>query len=130
MKPRAKDDDAVAQRRGRASETGGSTDERASRMRQLLGATLDGFILADAQGLIIDVNPAYCLMTGFAREELVGTTIFEREAALDTGQVRGEDRRHRGGTVRAVRDHGTGTGTAVPSTWTSASPSSSSPPVP
>src|SRR5450759_5163253 len=32
----------------------------------------DGFVLLDPQGVHLDVNPAWCAMTGFSREELVG----------------------------------------------------------
>ena len=55
--------------------------------RRLLDTTLDGFILADGFGTILDVNPAYCALTLYAPEELVGTDIREREAALSPAQV-------------------------------------------
>lgn len=55
--------------------------------RQMLDTTLDGFILADTQGRILEVNPAYCQMVGYAADELVGGSIFEREAALTPEQI-------------------------------------------
>src|SRR2546427_5973344 len=38
--------------------------------RTLLRTSLDGFWLLDTAGRLLDVNDAYCRMTGFTREEL------------------------------------------------------------
>lgn len=35
----------------------------------------DGFSLVDPEGICVDVNPAFCEMLGFAREELVGKGV-------------------------------------------------------
>ncbi len=48
----------------------------------LLETTLDGFILADEKGEIVDVNPAYCRKVGYSREELIGMNILDLEAVL------------------------------------------------
>ncbi|RMD63534.1 PAS domain S-box protein, partial [Candidatus Parcubacteria bacterium] len=54
--------------------------EDALRHNQLvLATTLDGYILADTEGRILDVNPAYCAMTGYTREELIGMNIRDIE---------------------------------------------------
>lgn len=61
---------------------------RLARQRQLiLQTTLDGYILADAQGNIVDVNPAYCRMTGYTRAELLQMNINDIEAQLDPAEV-------------------------------------------
>ncbi|MDP2810764.1 MAG: chemotaxis protein CheB [Rhodocyclaceae bacterium] len=43
--------------------------------RSLIDSMHDGFGMVDAKGVHLDVNPALCDMTGFSREELVGTGI-------------------------------------------------------
>ena len=52
------------------------------RTRRILETTQDGYILGDSEGTIIDVNPAYCKMMGYAREELLGRNVHELEAHL------------------------------------------------
>lgn len=54
---------------------------------QTINTMLDGFILADDQGKIIEVNPSYCKMTGYTKEELLGKNINEIEATLSTEEV-------------------------------------------
>ena len=34
----------------------------------------DGVVILDPQTVVLDVNPAFCAMTGFAREDLIGAT--------------------------------------------------------
>ncbi len=41
--------------------------------RSLIGSMQDGFSVLDAKGVQSDVNPAFCTMTGFSREEIIGT---------------------------------------------------------
>lgn len=41
--------------------------------RSLIDSMQDGFSVVDALGVHIDVNPALCRMTGFSREEIIGT---------------------------------------------------------
>ena len=47
---------------------------------QILKTTMDGYILADTDGKLIEVNPAYCQMAGYSREELLKMNIRELEA--------------------------------------------------
>ena len=35
----------------------------------------DGFVLLSPDGVHLDVNPAFCAMTGFTREELIGVGL-------------------------------------------------------
>ncbi|MDR3607061.1 MAG: PAS domain-containing sensor histidine kinase [Oligoflexia bacterium] len=41
--------------------------------QSLIDSMLDGFSVLDAQGVQADVNPSLCQMTGFSKEELIGT---------------------------------------------------------
>jgi two-component system, cell cycle sensor histidine kinase and response regulator CckA len=55
-----------------------ATEERAA----MLQTAMDGFWIVDKTGNLLDVNTAYCKMTGYTREELLGTRISE----LDVNQ--------------------------------------------
>jgi PAS domain S-box-containing protein len=60
------------------TERRNATDELKSSLqftKDLIGSMKDGFIVVDSQWIILDVNPAFCLMTGFSHEELVGQKI-------------------------------------------------------
>ncbi len=50
------------------------------RTRQLLVTTLDGYVLVDADGRILDANPAYCRLVGLTREKLLSMKVGELEA--------------------------------------------------
>lgn len=52
----------------------------------ILNTTPDGFILADANGSIIDVNEIYCRMIGYAREEVLsmGISDFKEVSEAET----------------------------------------------
>ncbi|NQU27567.1 MAG: PAS domain S-box protein, partial [Candidatus Marinimicrobia bacterium] len=41
--------------------------------KEIINSTADGFSILDENGVHIDVNPAFCKMTGFTKEELIGT---------------------------------------------------------
>jgi len=53
----------------RAEETLRESKEFAE---NLIGSMQDGFSVLDSDGVQIDANPAFCQMTGFSREELIG----------------------------------------------------------
>jgi PAS domain S-box-containing protein len=55
--------------------------------QQILETTLDGYILADSDGKIIDVNPAYCDMIGYTWEELLDMNIRELEVKIPPDEV-------------------------------------------
>jgi PAS domain S-box-containing protein len=48
-----------------------------ARTRELLELAPDGFFQADLSGRFTDVNQAACRLLGYARDELVGKTIFD-----------------------------------------------------
>lgn len=55
------------------------------RLRLILETTSDGFWIVDTQARFLDVNQAYCAMSGFTREELLQLTIMDVEA-IETPQ--------------------------------------------
>jgi len=82
------------------------------RHRTILHTVMDGFWLTDSQGRILEVNDAYCQMSGYSQQELLSMSIQDidaNETASDTvahiqkiqelGEVRFESRhRHKNGT--------------------------------
>ncbi len=57
------------------------------RIQLILDTTLDGYLLANAQGRLIDVNPSYCRMVGYSREELLQMSVSQLEAALSPNEI-------------------------------------------
>jgi PAS domain S-box-containing protein len=51
------------------------------RHRLILGTAMDGFWLVDTQGHILEVNEAYCRMSGYGERELLTMSISDVEAA-------------------------------------------------
>ncbi len=49
-------------------------------LRTILHTSLDGFWIVDPAGRLMDVNPAYCAMSGYSREELLAMRIPDLEA--------------------------------------------------
>jgi len=64
-----------------------ATRQELEQTKNLIGTTLDGFILADEAGNILEVNPAYCEFVGYTRAELLQMNIREIEATLSPEQV-------------------------------------------
>ena len=64
---------------------GAATDAalRASeeRYRVAIHTAPDGFLLAGVDGRFLDVNPAYCRMSGYSEQELLGMRISDIEAS-------------------------------------------------
>ena len=56
-------------------------------LRDILRASLDGFLRIDRQGCIREVNVAYCEASGYRPEELLGLTLSQLEANEDAGAV-------------------------------------------
>jgi PAS domain S-box-containing protein len=62
--------------------------EQQTYLRGLIEASVDGLITVDADGFITDVNEQMCRMTGYAREELVGSPFkryFTEPERADAG---------------------------------------------
>jgi PAS domain S-box-containing protein len=101
-----KDDrpDDAAELRQRAEE---ALRESKERHRTILQTAMDGFWLADTQGRLLEVNEAYCWMSGYSESELLTMRVSDLEVdetADDTAAhvqkiiAQGEDRfesRHR-----------------------------------
>ena len=54
--------------------------ESEKRYRRILQTAIDGFWLIDLDGRLLDVNDAYCTMTGYTEEELLSMSISDLEA--------------------------------------------------
>jgi len=50
-------------------------------LQAVLQTTLDGFVRADKQGLLLQVNPAYCAMSGYSQDELLQMSILDLEVS-------------------------------------------------
>lgn len=80
------------------------SDERVrvseARMKTILRTAMDGFILINLQGRILEVNPAACDMVGYKQEEMFSMSILDIDTGLDALdlQVRIEGVRARGNT--------------------------------
>lgn len=46
--------------------------------RRIVETAAEGFYLVDPSLKVVDVNPAYCRMIGYSREELLGTVLADR----------------------------------------------------
>ncbi|MBI2928249.1 MAG: PAS domain S-box protein [Verrucomicrobia bacterium] len=56
--------------------------------RTVIRAAQDGFWLLDMEGRLLDVNEAYCRLTGYSREQLLAMRISDVEAAESQEEVR------------------------------------------
>jgi PAS domain S-box-containing protein len=54
--------------------------ESESRMKAILHTAMDGFVLVDEEGRMLEVNEAYCRMVGYAAPELLTMRISDLEA--------------------------------------------------
>jgi PAS domain S-box-containing protein len=61
--------------------------ESEERNRQILHSSLDGFWRVDHQTRLIEVNDAYCRMSGYSREELLTMAVRDVEALETTEAV-------------------------------------------
>jgi PAS domain S-box-containing protein len=58
-----------------------SLREHAQHLQTVLERALDGLYLVDTQGRLVEVNDAYCVMSGYTREELLRMRVADLESA-------------------------------------------------
>ena len=73
--------------------------EKERYLQTILQTSLDGFWVLDLEKRFLEVNEAYCAMSGYSREEILGMTIGDRDAVDDPAITR-----ERG--QRIIRDGG------------------------
>jgi PAS domain S-box-containing protein len=56
-------------------------------LRTILLTTADGFWIVDRQGFLTDVNVAYCALSGYTRDELVGMSVGEIDARESAWEI-------------------------------------------
>ncbi|WP_291323190.1 PAS domain S-box protein, partial [Desulfonatronospira sp.] len=61
--------------------------EREQHLQAILETTQDGFWTLDMQGRVIEVNAAYCSMSGYKRDELLQMSIPDLEALESPGET-------------------------------------------
>jgi PAS domain S-box-containing protein len=74
----------TARQRGQAED---AARRRAEQYEAILATTSDGFLVYDPAAGILDVNDAYCRMSGYTREELLRMRIAEIEAIMTEPQI-------------------------------------------
>jgi PAS domain S-box-containing protein len=79
----------IAQRRQSDAELHESHDI----LQSILSATTDGFLQIDDQGRLLDVNTRYCVLSGYAREELMQMNLTELMLVADRAVI-AERQRH------------------------------------
>ncbi len=55
---------------------------REVRYETILQAAVDGFLLADTEGRVLEVNDAYCRMSGYEEKELLSMSIRDLDGAM------------------------------------------------
>jgi PAS domain S-box-containing protein len=62
-------------------------------LKTVIETASDGFWITDPQGRLLDVNQSYCVMSGYARQELLAMSIDQIDPAENGEQVRSRIRR-------------------------------------
>lgn len=55
--------------------------ESEEQRRAILKTAMDGYLLCDLEGRLLEVNRSYCRMSGYSEQELLGTSLADLEAA-------------------------------------------------
>jgi len=61
--------------------------ESEEQYRTILRTSLDGFFVFDSNGHLLDVNDAYCQMSGYTRDELIQMSIQDLEGLETPGEI-------------------------------------------
>ena len=61
--------------------------EREKKYRTILQTAMDGFWLVDQQGRLLEVNEAYCRMSGYSMQELLTMQVSDLEAVETAAEV-------------------------------------------
>ncbi len=71
------------------------------RYQSVVESTQDGFLMLDRQGMIMEVNPAYCAMSGYTKEDLVGShvSVLENSESIEETRSHTEDIIRNGGDI-------------------------------
>ncbi len=64
--------------------------EREELSQKVIGAAMEGFWMLDLEGKIVDVNEAYCRMSGYSRKELLSTHISAVEVNEASPELTGQ----------------------------------------
>ncbi len=64
-----------------------SIEKSERRHRSILKTAMDGYWLTDIEGRLIEVNDAYCTMSGYTERELLTMRIPDLEAVLDPQMI-------------------------------------------
>ena len=73
--------------KNRKAETTNEAAKIDRRAEVILQASIDGFCVIDIDGKIVEVNPAYCAISGYSKEELIGKRLGEIEAKETPEQI-------------------------------------------
>ena len=63
-------------------------EDREEFLQTIVQTSADGFWVVDGQGRIVEVNDAYCAMSGYQRDELIGLSISDIDAREDAAAIR------------------------------------------
>lgn len=74
-------------------EAATALEESAKRYHEVIESSLDGFVMCDSSGRILDVNAAYLHRSGYTRDELLGKHISDLEAQMDAAEINEEMRK-------------------------------------
>lgn len=56
--------------------------------RTIVQTAMEGFLIVDERGVLLDANDAYCRMSGYCHDELIGMTVPDIEAKESVAETR------------------------------------------